>query len=135
MTEKRLLIPDRVRKVPPSFSWLDHRFLRHGYLDRLSPEAMLLYFFLVLVSDARGLSFYSTRSLSRHLKLSSSQLGLARATLVQEGLIAYAPPLYQVLSLPVPLVDPKRPRTYPESGPASLGAILSSLKKEVPHES
>jgi hypothetical protein len=114
---------------------VDHRFLRHGYLDRLLPEEMLLYFFLVLVSDARGLSFYSTRSLSSHLKLSSSQLRVARATLVQEGLIAYQQPLYQVLSLPVPLADPKRQRTCPESGPTSLGVILSSLKKEVPHES
>jgi len=133
MIEKRVLIPDRIRKVPPSFSWVDHRFLRLGYLDHLSPEAMLLYFFLVLVSDHQGLSYYSTRALSKHLKLSSAKLRSARAQLVQEGLIAYQPPLYQVLSLPVPLPPPLERSPSLKSGPTSLGKIFSSIKKEVSH--
>jgi hypothetical protein len=133
MIEKRVLIPDRIRKVPPSFSWVDHRFLRLGYLDQLSPEGILLYFFLVLVSDSRGLSYYSTQTLSKHLKLSSAKLRFARTQLVQEGLVAYQPPLYQVLSLPVPLAPPLAKNPSLESGPASLGKILSSIRKEIPH--
>lgn len=135
MIEKRLLIPDRVRKVPPSFSWVDHRFLRHGYLDRLSPDEMLLYFFLVLVSDSRGLSFYSTRSLARHLKCTSAQIRTARSHLIEEGLIAYRQPLSQVLSLPVPLADRRRRKEDADSGPVPLGKILASLRKEMPHGS
>ena len=133
MIEKRVLIPDRIRKVPPSFSWVDHRFLRLGYLDQLCPEEMLLYFFLALVSDHQGLSYYSTRALSKHLKLSSAKLRSARVKLIREGLIAYQPPLYQVLSLPVPLPPPPAGSPSLESGPTSLGKILLSLKKEIPH--
>jgi len=133
MIEKRLLIPDRIRKVPPSFSWVDHCFLRLGYLDRLSADEMLLYFFLVLVSDQQGISYYSIQTLSKHLKLSSTKLRSARAQLIQEGLIAYQPPLYQVLSLPVPLTPPPARSPSLESGPTSLGKILSSIQKGVPH--
>jgi hypothetical protein len=121
MIEKRLLIPDRVRKVPPSFSWVDHRLLREGYLEQLSPEEMLLYFFLILVCDRHGLSFYATRSIAKILKVSPQKIRIARERLLEEGLIAYQKPLYQVLSLPA-----YPPRKNP-AGPALLGDILRQL--------
>lgn len=97
---KRVLRADRVRRIPRSFSWLDHRLLRDGHLLRLRPREILLYFFLVLVGDHRGLSYYSLRSLSSYLKLPEREIETARTSLCERGLIAYEAPLYQVLSLP-----------------------------------
>ncbi|NLF72802.1 MAG: hypothetical protein GX575_27520 [Candidatus Anammoximicrobium sp.] len=58
MIEKRLLVPDRVRRPPrEGFSWVDRRFL-HEYAARLSGDAVFLYLFLAAVSDQHGLSFY-----------------------------------------------------------------------------
>jgi len=135
MIEKKILNPDRVRKVPLSFSWVDHRILRDGHLEWLSPDEMLLYFFLVLVSDPMGLSFYSTSTLSTHLKISASAIRAARAALVREGLIAFKRPLYQVLSLPVPVKRAPPARTARgDAGPVPLASLFSDLEKETPHE-
>ena len=133
MITKRVLIPDRMRTVPPSFSWLDHRLLRHGYLDLLSHEEMLLYFFLVLVGDGRGLSYYSSASMAKHLKLSAGSLLKARAGLCRQGLIAFEPPLYQVLSLPVPFSRSLSSDLKDTAESVSLHAVLKNLKKEDPH--
>jgi len=48
MIEKRILVPQRLRRPPQTgWSWIDRRFLReHG--DHLSREAILLYLFVVL---------------------------------------------------------------------------------------
>lgn len=45
MPSKPPLNPARVRRITGSFSWLDHRLIQHGFLARLSPAALLLYFF------------------------------------------------------------------------------------------
>ena len=43
--QKRLLLPNRVRRPPhEGFSWVDRRFLQ-DYAARLSRDAILLYFF------------------------------------------------------------------------------------------
>jgi hypothetical protein len=102
MIHKRLIRPDRLRQVPPSFSWVDHRLVRHNYITRCDCRALTLYLFLVTVSDAEGLSYYSQAALCRHLKLEPEQLATARAQLQQAELIAYQKPLYQVLSLEEP---------------------------------
>jgi hypothetical protein len=104
MIQKRLLRPERVRQVPPSFNWVDHRLVRDHYLERCDCAALALYLFLVVVSDAQGLSYYSDASLCRRLKLDPLQLSAARAVLEKADLIAYHKPLYQVLSL-----DPTAP--------------------------
>ena len=69
--DKHLLDPERVRKIPPQFSWIDQRLVRERHIERLSHAAAALYLFLVTVADARGLSFYSERSIGRHLALVS----------------------------------------------------------------
>ena len=93
--------PERIRRLPPEgFSWIDRRFVREGLIDRLSPEASILYFFLVAVSDAQGLSFYADPTISKMLKLDQEELTGARRRLVRAGLILYQHPLYQVLPLP-----------------------------------
>ena len=103
MIQKRPLRPDRLRQVPPSFNWVDHRLVRQGYLDRCDCTALALYLFLVTVSDAQGLSYYSEASLCRRLKMDPLQLAAARGQLEKADLIAYRKPLYQVLSLDPPL--------------------------------
>ena len=106
MTVKRLLLPNRVRKIEGSFSWIDHRFVTEGFLHDLSMIEILLYLFLVAVSDRQGLSFYHDDRIASLLKVDLPALGRARADLVRRCLVAYEPPLYQVLSLtpkPVPV--------------------------------
>ena len=100
MINKHLLRPQRLRQIPASFSWVDHRLVRHDYLPRADHGAWALYLFLVTVADAQGLSYYSDRAIGRHLKMDAVQLSAARQQLVQADLIAYQKPLYQVLALP-----------------------------------
>jgi hypothetical protein len=97
--EQHLLAPERLRKIPPQFSWVDQRLVRERHLERLSHAADALYLFLVTVADARGLSFYSERSIGRYLSMAADRLDTARKELVRADLIAYRHPLYQVLSL------------------------------------
>jgi hypothetical protein len=121
MTEKRILVPRRLRRPPPTgWSWVDRRFLReHG--DHLSREAMLLYLFLAAVADKHGLSFYSDHTLSSRLQLALPALEKAREELRERDLIAYELPLVQVLSVPSPGV---RRRAEPGQGLTTLGDIL-----------
>jgi hypothetical protein len=114
--KKRLLNPERVRKVPPQFSWIDHRLVQENYFLRCDHPAWALYLFLTSVADAQGLSYYSDASLVRRLKMDPLLLSASRQQLIQTGLIAYAKPFYQVLSL-----EPAEP---PRSGPISVGELL-----------
>ncbi|HEY0791719.1 MAG TPA: hypothetical protein VGD78_11705 [Chthoniobacterales bacterium] len=127
MIPKRLLCPERLRQVPPQFSWIDQRLVRDGHLERCHPPALALYLLLVTVADAQGLSYYSDRKVARLLSLAPAELGAARFGLQQAGLIAYEPPLYQVLSL-APSVCSPLPDAAPRSGQAlPLSAILRQI--------
>jgi hypothetical protein len=121
MTVKRVLCPQRLRRVPPQFSWVDHRLVRDGHIGRCSARALALYLFLVTVSDAEGLSYYADKTISRLLSMDLTVLSRARQELIGASLIAYQRPLYQVLSLDEVPGDPKRPS---QSQPGSLGQIL-----------
>jgi hypothetical protein len=100
MMPKRILRPDRLRQIPASFSWVDHRLVREQWLQGQAPSAWALYLFLVTVADVHGLSYYSDAAIGRHLQLDSVQLATARQQLVGTQLVAYQKPLYQVLALP-----------------------------------
>lgn len=100
MQPKRVLNSKRLRKIEGSFGWIDHRFITGGFLRDLSPLEILLYLFLVAVSDRNGLSFYHDDRIASLLKIDLVALGQAREGLVRRSLLAYDPPLYQVLSLP-----------------------------------
>lgn len=102
-TTKRVLNPERQRQVPAHFSWLDHRLVREHYIEKADVGAWALYLFLVTVADAHGLSYYADASLSRRLGLDIRRLAQARVDLIGLDLIAYDPPLYQVLNLPEPV--------------------------------
>jgi len=97
---KQLLRPNRQRQIPPSFSWVDHRLIRHRHLSQCDHGAWALYLFLVTVADVQGLSFYSDAAIVRHINMDPLRLAAARQQLLRADLIAYRKPLYQVLSLP-----------------------------------
>ena len=97
---KMPVMPARVRRVPESFSWVDHRLVRENHINGRSHAALALYLFLVTVADAEGLSYWSEAALSRRLGLSVTGLREARAELEAASLVAYEAPVWQVLELP-----------------------------------
>lgn len=102
MIHKQLLVPDRVRRPPPEgWSWIDRRFLQE-HAARLSHDAIVLYFFLVAVSDKDGLSFYRDSTIAVRLRIKEQDVVRAREELVTADLVAYRVPLTQVLSLRPP---------------------------------
>lgn len=114
MPIKRVLCPKRLRRIPGQFSWIDQRLVREHYIERCDAPALALYLLLLTVADAQGLSYYSDRTVCRLLSMDSAPLQRARADLLRAGLIAYEPPLYQVLALecsssaPTQTVSPPR---------------------------
>ncbi len=121
MIHKRLLVADRVRRVPrEGFSWIERRFLR-DYAERLTGDAIGLYFFLAAVSDKQGLSFYSDASIAARLRLREPAVVAAREELLIHDLVAYQHPLTQVLSLPAARVA--------RAGLHGLGELARTLKK------
>lgn len=97
--EKRILNPERLRRCPAQFSFVEHDLVRAGYLRRAEVNAWALYLVLVTVGDEHGLSYYSDKSLGRLLSLAPEQIACARRQLVAAEMIAYDEPLYQVLAL------------------------------------
>ena len=121
MLEKHPLVPDRVRRPPKEgWSWIDRRFLREGWLDRLERDEILLYLFLVCVADRHGLSYWSDTRTAGTVKISPESLDRARSRLVDLGMVAYAAPLYQVLDL-------ARPARQGGGGPRGIGEILRGI--------
>ena len=97
--EKHPIYPQRIRKVPRQFSWIDQRLVRERYIDRCSHRSAALYLFLVTVADAQGMSYYGDRSVCQRLAMDQESLEKARRELVGLDLIAWQRPLYQVLAL------------------------------------
>ena len=122
MVQKHPICPERVRKTPKQFSWLDHRLVRDHYIDRCTHRAAALYLFLVTVADAKGLSYYSDPSICRRLAMDETVLKDARSELVEIGLIAYQKPLYQVLDLGRHCQSPRS-----NSNPQSLKQIFKRI--------
>ena len=97
---KKILEPSRLRHIDGGFSFIPHRFLTDGFLASLTQTELLLYLFLVLVSDRYGLSFYSYDSICSLLQLSVDDYMEARDGLMEKDLIAFDGTLFQVLDLP-----------------------------------
>src|ERR1700730_7383755 len=102
MIQKRILVAQRLRRPPATgWSWVDRRFLRE-HAERLSREAVSLYFFLTAVADQNGLSVYGDGTLATLLRMPLTDLVQARDELLARDLIAHETRLTQVLSLPSP---------------------------------
>ena len=136
MAEKKdILDHGRIRKIAGSFSWLEHRFITGGFLDDLATIEIVLYFFLVAVSDRYGLSFYHDDRICRILKIDLSSLGQAREGLIQRSLIAYRYPVYQVLALPLtPVVPPTKEEQEDEKRQRDL-LYIQRIKSMATHGS
>jgi len=129
MIEKRVLFPERVRFINGSFSFLEHRFLRDGFWETLGHHALLLYVFLVLVGDRKGLSYYPYDKISDLLGINVDDYISARNDLINKDLIAFDGRLFQVLSLPKsPAGGEPRPITnmdeMKQRDPATIQVIL-----------
>ena len=116
MSLKNLIMPERKRVLAPPFAWVDRRFLFNGFLQALSPQENLLYFFLVLAADRDGLSFYNYDKICQRLQLDVDDYTQARNGLIDQQLIAFDGRQFQVLALPkTPL---RRKQTTPGRGPS-----------------
>lgn len=115
-----------MRRVPPQFSWVDHRLIRENRLEGCLPETWALYLFLVTVADAEGLSYYADPTLQQRLGCSEDRLRTARSQLLRAGLIAYEAPLYQVLGLE-PAGVPAHAKAKPPSGEGAVVSIAEVL--------
>ncbi len=124
MISKHPIRADRLRQVPRSFSWVDHRLIRHHHLGDCDHSAWALYLFLVTVADVQGLSYYSDAAIGRHLKVDSFQLAAARQQLERADLIAYRRPLYQVLALRELSAPPPVPPAPRAGQTQSIGEVL-----------
>ena len=100
MIKKKILNSDRIRRIDGGFSFIPHRFIGDGFLAALQQKELLLYLFLVIVSDRHGLSFYSYDAICTLLQMSLDQYISARNGLMDKDLIAFDGTLFQVLDLP-----------------------------------
>ena len=100
MIRKKVLNTERVRCINGGFSFIPHRFVTDGFVSSLNRQQLLLYLFLVLVSDRYGLSFYSYDSICSLLQLRIDEYIEARDNLIEKDLIAFNGTLFQVLELP-----------------------------------
>ena len=100
MIRKKVINPNRVRRIDGGFSFIPHRFLSDGFLASLSQKELLLYLFLILVSDRNGLSFYSYDSICSLLQITADQYIDARNALIKKDLIAFEGTVFQILDLP-----------------------------------
>jgi len=100
MISKTPIDPRRIRKITGSFSWVDHRLLSDGFLSAMTADEMLLYFFLILVGDKNGVSYYSYDKICQFLKMDVDRFVQARNLLIDRSLIACENGRFQVLQLP-----------------------------------
>ena len=100
MIKKRILNPQRVRRIKGGFSFIPHRFVTGGYWGCLEGDELMLYLFLVTVSDRYGLSFYSAESICSLTHMPHKQYDPAREGLIEKDLIAFDGTVFQVLELP-----------------------------------
>ncbi|MFO7555729.1 MAG: hypothetical protein R6W88_11065 [Desulfobacterales bacterium] len=124
MIKKKILNPVRVRQINGGFSFIPHRFITDGFLASLDQKELLLYLFLILVSDRFGISFYSYDSICSLLQMRIDQYIKARDSLMDKDLIAFDGALFQVLSLPK-----KRPDRQKSQGLSPVETLIQQTVK------
>ena len=127
MLSKRPVCPERVRRVPKQFSWVDHRLVRERRIDACTHASAALYLFLVTVADAQGLSYYSDASLMKRLRMDAPELEDSRRQLIHLGLVAFDRPIYQVLPLDPPAPEPASTPKRSAGDPQLLGDVFRRI--------
>jgi hypothetical protein len=127
---------DRIRVIEKPFGWIPFRVLTSGMLGQLSIPGKLLFFFLCLVADRQGVSFYGPRRIFEALGISPSDLTRAIDELREADLLAFDGQVYQLLSLPPWLrLDSGRGETEPthtrqctaRDSPQHIGQVLNDI--------
>lgn len=136
MIEKRILCPERVRKIAGSFAFIEHRFLSDGFFVALGHHELLLYAFLILVADRYGISFYGYDRICSVLRFTVEEYIEARNQLIEKDLLAFDGTLFQLLSLPEkPVLNRAALLTTADdmerSDPATIHQIFSQLGKRL----
>jgi hypothetical protein len=132
MIKKKVLVPERIRRIEGGFSFIPHRFISDGFLTNLTQEELLLYLFLVLASDRYGLSFYSYDAICSLLQLSLDEYIEARDGLIEKDLIAYDGTLFQVLDLPEnPVPSPPTKAVLDSAGRGHRSEIQSLIQQSL----
>lgn len=106
MIVKEPIVKSRIRKVPKSFSWIDHRLVREKHIDQCTHTQSASSMVLACAADSKGLSFYGDKAVMSRLSMDQDELDEARFGLIKHGLIAWQKPIYQVLGFDSP--PPKR---------------------------
>lgn len=130
MIKKRPICPQRLRRIPSQFSWVDHRLVRERHIESCSHPAAALYLFLVAVADQEGLSYYSDAAIMSRLDMDVQTLATARQNLIRSGLVAYEDPLYQVLSLEPCMDSGSEVRNRQAGPPVSIGKLFKQMLGE-----
>jgi hypothetical protein len=130
MMKKKVLDPDRIRKINGSFAFIEHRFLRDGFFESLTPNELLLYFFLTLVANKDGISWYPYDKICGILKWILDEYLDARNGLIFKNLIAFDGHVFQVLDLPdqpldqeIRLLETKQ--DFEKNDPATIRNLIS----------
>lgn len=97
---KAPIIGDRVREIDGGFCFVPHRFLQDGFLASLEHHELILYFFLVLAGNSKGVSYYRSDTICSLLCLDNGEYLIARNGLIKKDLLAFDGRRFQVLSLP-----------------------------------
>jgi len=137
MTNRKPLVCNRIRKIDGSFAWINHRFLRSGFFTSLTHHELLLYFFLVLVADRQGLSYYHYDKICSLLAISVDEYIMARDSLINKDLLAFDGTFFQVLSLPrMPVEQPARLlKTSDDMETSDPATIRQIIRRQFNHES
>lgn len=131
MISRTPINPNRIRRITGSFSWIDHRLLSGGFLSAMAGEEILLYFFLILVGDKNGVSFYCYDKICQFLKLDVDRFVWARNRLIDKSLIACENGRFQVLQLPNKV---KRPMIVQQVIPRNQQTMsLAEIFKQLGH--
>jgi hypothetical protein len=128
MIKKKIIDKERIRRIDGGFAFIPHRFLTGGFVSDLSPDQLVLYFFLVLAADRFGLSFYSYDKICTLLEMSLDQYVDARCALIKKDLIAFDGTVFQVLALP------EAPEKAKPQRPIPLNNLPATCSRRWPHD-
>ena len=122
---------EKIRNLQGSFAWIPHAFMRKGFWNSLSQKELLLYLFLVLVSDRHGMSYYSFGRICKMLKMHTDDYICARNELMNKELIAFDGYFFQVLSLPAnPVIKTSAPKSS-QSSRKNVNAVAPATVRQI----
>ena len=129
---RRPIVPQRVRSIgKKGFAFIPNRFLQDGFIETLYADELLLYLFLVIVSDRLGMSFYHYDSICSILQMTLERYLSARNELIDKDLIAFDGTRFQVLSLPkLPIIKKAIPLKTTEDFEIQDGATIRHIIKQ-----